>query len=757
MSAYADPIATAGDSLQELRAALRDQQGRVAGIEGRLQTPSDPLQSLRQEQQLLETRLKDVEATRTALQNQLQKQKGEKRKLRPAAKQPAEAPLVAVQTEAGADGVNDDKDFLLRLQRMAAERQQTVEQYHQKLDDRLGKASASTEPADGVKTSTYNPHQIYTARREKALVPAPFEMDRRESLRKACPSGTQRRRLEDQKRREEEEDRIIASAKRGPIANPVPPSTFLNRFEIMQASWVDQREAQRRRAQEIATRAKAPVPTFERERHYRRSLTTDDMPPDCYVSDGAGGILLAPCRVGQQSSDPPPRSRSTRGAVSRSQSVPGRGYQSVSDKLKKREPFRAREVPAAVKERKWQELCEKEVARRLRVKEQARYRYAELDQAPRRLVEPSHGVTTESSNDASKQPSSTAGRQELHTSMLSSARPASGPTPGRSATPRPRTEEPHTSQRSQPSSARPASASGRRSGSSNLTHRPVINAGVPNFPLKWEAERTRCAKTRNQCQKPVTEVQEFQLSQGSGLKSAQAVIAEIEFDERTLPETRWPQLDTRRRPKRRDVPDTNMNADNSVYASVYGWADKSWKKTRAEELRMVAHMKSIVDKDTKKRAEEAREDHRRLRERLIRERVKQAQLQSERERCVDRDATDSAPKETRKLTQEERDRRVARFAKKARQKVDAMLSGQPPIWLRTAGTLPMDEQDARAFAQGAVEQGNEEEAEEYSEKDVSGRLEESRLDESGGAPAKPPAPEKDDASKRSRSSSSSSS
>eukprot|EP01065_Artemidia_motanka_P013531 TRINITY_DN1753_c2_g1_i1.p1 TRINITY_DN1753_c2_g1~~TRINITY_DN1753_c2_g1_i1.p1 ORF type:complete len:770 (+),score=176.29 TRINITY_DN1753_c2_g1_i1:82-2391(+) len=701
-------------SVQLLETLLRQRTEQNRELQQRLRTPVDPLEHLRAEQRDLERRLLEVEKSRTDLQHELRVRQKGKRKLaakeqKTAAEQPPPQPLAVVDGNRSAD---DDAAFYAKLDGMAAERKVAVDRFHQQLDECVAQAAVPPpppQPAEARKVE--NPYQAFLRRRERALVPAPFSMEQRQAVRKACPTDVQRRKHAELEQRREAEDAMLAAARRGPVANPVPPSTFMNRFEVMQGEWVARKEELKEKAREVADSRRGPVPGYigPRPRHYvPRAATTDDLPDGLGVSDGYGGLLHAPSRTEQSEAWVPRGSAAARSQSVRQQQPQRRSaYEPVTDRLKKRGAFKARDVPPAVKELRWQQICENEIARKLRVKEQARYRYAELGaQMPSRLMQ-----TTESRRGRSARPQTPTAPVRGGAERPSSAEPTSravSPPRRQTAIPTPRDAAP-ASRRSASVGQQPPSASRRsasvgqqsrlstpRDRNQNLTFRPAVNSGVPNFPMRWEQDRNKRQELVTQ-QRACTEPQEFRLSKGSGLKSAAAVTAEIEFDERTLPERRWPQLDGRRRPRRRSPPYTTYELD--ARAPAY---------TKAEHLRLVKNMKRIVERDAEERREQQEAARRGTRQKEIDQRVARLSLQHERERKVllgddqeeERKKTGSARMPGRPGSPEKRARRLERFAEKMRTKADRMLAGQPPIWLRTPGPLADDEADARAVAAG---------------------------------------------------------
>eukprot|EP01062_Namystynia_karyoxenos_P065862 TRINITY_DN59912_c0_g1_i1.p1 TRINITY_DN59912_c0_g1~~TRINITY_DN59912_c0_g1_i1.p1 ORF type:complete len:836 (+),score=224.44 TRINITY_DN59912_c0_g1_i1:88-2595(+) len=753
-------------SVPQLQQMLREQEDRNRQLSRKLATPRDPLGDLRREQQELERRLREMERDRAALEEQVRERQQQrlnpsaKRKLRPkqaAAEPPKQTPPlldVTNVTPAAGPAACDDQAFLLKLHQLTEENRGTVSRLHQELDEKAaaGPAAGAEAPAEPQLPSTH-PHQTYLVQREKRLVPQPFSMEQREAERRAYPSATQRRKRADIESLREEEARVVAAGRRGPVANPVPPSTFINRFELLQAEWVARREAAKERARAEAERMKAPAPGFVASRprvYVRRALTTDDLPDAHgdfgFAADSEGRPIYAPSRVPATARSgrpeerggpewPPYRGCTVRQFLSRSHSVPaperpGRvvGYVSVAERLSMRKPFRATAVPRQVREQRWHQICENEVARRLRVKEQARLRHAELTaQAPSRF--------------SSSQP--TSGAKDS----------AQGPAGARSSTPAPTAPGrvvghdavPATvgGRRSASSSGARHTSSARASGSPpcptgpNFTFKPKITPGVPNFPKLWEQDRQKRqdVATAVRGRKPSVEPQEFRLSRGSGLKSAEAVVAEIEFDERTMPETRWPQMEGRRRPRRRSPPYTTYERDPMA---------PQFKYTKAAQLSLVANMQRIVDRDAQKRQEAAEQAERRCRQKAVSVRVQRHNLYAQAEAQALQDTEPRKElKEPRMPGQpnspKKRAKRLQRFAEAMRSKVDEILEGQPPIWLRTPGVMADDHLDAQAVA--AHGGGGDDDGSSYSEgdKDVS-RGRETTSDAAEKSPASAAAP-----------------
>eukprot|EP00754_Rhynchopus_humris_P010444 Rhum_TRINITY_DN14154_c19_g1::Rhum_TRINITY_DN14154_c19_g1_i1::g.71089::m.71089/K16772/FAM161A; protein FAM161A len=325
--------------------------------------------------------------------------------------------------------------------------------------------------------------------------------------------------------------------------------------------------------------------------------------------------------------------------VSRQQYVP------VSEKMAGYQ-FKARPVPKTVKEQRWDKLAEAEVLRKLDIKETARYKLAEYDRHTPRCAR--------SPGAAAWEPEETGGGDV--------AAAAAETTPARATVPQ--------SARGRTRSLPPALPDA-------CVFSPAINRSVPNFTRIREKGRHASVMKRP----PKTTVpEEFNLSRPS-YKAALDVSCDIELDEATGVEHRWPYMMPRTAPPRVPPP--------------RGQSQPPTRYTKAANMSLLENSVKIVRREEARRAEEAEERRRAERQRSV----------SQALRRFDsgvglRDAGGEADEEggggdpAWKLN--------TRQWKEKRDEMDRRLQGQKPIWMRQPeGQAEEAASRARAEALGA--------------------------------------------------------
>ncbi|KAJ9454791.1 hypothetical protein DIPPA_17504 [Diplonema papillatum] len=174
-------------------------------------------------------------------------------------------------------------------------------------------------------------HADVKARARRGVVVQPFSFEARERARKAAPSVREEKKKRDEMIRVQKEQAAVArpAGERGGFAaTPVPPSTFLNKFELLQIEAEERRFAAKDRARRLAETSKAPEPSLL-------------------------GYISEPLRR----------------PVS---------YVPVSEKMNKYR-FKARRVPPSVKSPQWHRIAEAEVIRKMDIKEAARFKLAKYN------------------------------------------------------------------------------------------------------------------------------------------------------------------------------------------------------------------------------------------------------------------------------------------------------------------------------------------------------------------------------------------
>ena len=310
--------------------------------------------------------------------------------------------------------------------------------------------------------------------------------------------------------------------------------------------------------------------------------------------------------------------------VSRQQYVP------ISEKMAGYQ-FKARPVPKTVKEQRWDKLAEAEVLRKLDIKETARYKLAEYDRhTPRCARSPGAAWEPEETGDVA-------------------AAEATVPPSARGRT------------RSLPPALPDA-----------CVFSPVINRSVPNFTRIREKGRHASVMKRP----PKTTVpEEFNLSRPS-YKAALDVSCDIELDEVTGIEHRWPYMMPRTAPPRVPPP--------------RGQSQPPTRYTKAANMSLLENSVKIVRREEARRAEEADERRRHDRQRSVSQALRRFDSGVDAGEQDEDGGGDPAWKLNTRQWKEKRD------------EMDRRLQGQKPIWMRQPeGQAEEAASRARAEALGA--------------------------------------------------------
>ena len=538
---YVDPYNTVLRSVQRnVRVSVVDGgRGSVPAQREHSEDDDDAMVELRREQAEIQARMRALEVAERDLRSAA------------AAEHVAEATSPAAHRSSRHEATSPIADLHARhTAHMSA--------YQELFDEQQDRSVSASIPRSTPRVQQDTTHSMYTREaydtqqsryvkeRAENIRTEPFSFDLRERLRKNEVSVRAAAKKRDEHIRERVETENVvepAGCREGFRATTVPPSTFVNKFEMMQIEDEERKllnKANAQRARDAALReARAAKPIARKT----------------YISEPL---------------------------VQREHYVP------VADKMQQYH-FKARPVPRSVKEPKWDKIAEAEILRKMDVKETARYKLAAYERnTPRMLTEPQHS------------------------SRRSTSTPAVPPA---------------------------------------CVFKPRINKAVPDFTKIQERDMLR--KVTKQPAK-TTKVEGFKLSTPS-YKEQFSIDLDIERDDATRAETRWPYM-LPRKPPQRASPRSHSTAAPTRY-------------TKAANMSLLKNSMMIVRRNEKQKADEAEAARRDRRQRTVSLTLKRYE-------------TEPANVTAEEEAEEEQWKRNTRAWKAQREQITQRLEKRKPIWLR---------------------------------------------------------------------------